>query len=362
MPPNGFLLSMGNTDEESGGTREVMERPSKSRISPARVRVPPPTSNNYDGDEDKKLMDSEEDGNLEHIEPIIKYLKVLVEEYPKPINQTEIAQRAGVSKALVSRYRKNIQVFCDLETMAYKKKYILKEDDDTFTVVFVSSLMYDDYSFVQSLLKSTYFDKLISIEKTYEYLSSSLNNYYFKNYFSFDDVNWIFMHLKKLIISFNDEYDAEYYDNKDERNEEYDLTTLEFLRLILDARKKGRENALTFLIIDKIIKLSSFIIDINNMFISENIFFHIFDIRDKIYNLIIYNMQHNPTYLDEIIKDLDIEDKKDYKCAIKGMEIILKYSVDKIFANFTESIFSEAENKNIIIDPQYRTVKLIEAI
>jgi hypothetical protein len=69
-----------------------------------------------------------EEPNMKTLEGLTNYLDVLVESYPDPINSTQLADKAGVSKAAVSKVGDRLFYFCSHKMLAYKR-FILRTDD-----------------------------------------------------------------------------------------------------------------------------------------------------------------------------------------------------------------------------------------
>lgn len=341
---------MVKVQQLSGSAREAMDRHSKSAVSPTRVRIPPPAPNIIDLHEDKNLVDSEhEDIEQENVEQefdydaflsIVKYLKVLVEAYPTPINQTEIAKRAGVSKALISKKRKNIQEFCDLKTMAYEKKYVLKEEDIIGNLL-LGSLLYDDLTFLQSLLNSEYIDSVISISDLYQLFSDTFIENKFDYYYSEEDIEWLYSYFKNRIIN---------YDNKT-----HEIDYAHWIFDLINSNIFGG-SFIGRMILEKYYLLSEYVIYRDFSSFTNSDFLKVIEIRDKSYYYTLDNIQTHQKICEKFINALNIEDKGEYNSAIKGSEIITKYLLNLIFTKFTDIMYDEAEKNSIELNEKYREI------
>ncbi|MBL7079676.1 hypothetical protein ISS39_05065 [Candidatus Bathyarchaeota archaeon] len=272
---------------------------------------------------------------------IIKYLKVLVEAYPIPINQTEIAKRAGVSKALISKKRKLIQEFCDLKTMAYEKKYLIKEDDGINRELFLGSLLYDDFTFLQSLLKSEYLDSKISFSELYETLSDNFNEYKFDQYYTEEDVEWIYSYLKNRIINYD--HNAQDIDYED------------WIFTFIDHNIFGG-SFIGWMILEKLYLLNEYVLDSDFSSFKNADFLKVLDIRNKSYYYTLDNIHIHQKICEKFINELNINDEKEYNSAIAGSKIISKYLLNYIFTSLTKRIYEIAENNGVALDEQYREI------
>lgn len=108
-----------------------------------------------------------------------RYLRVLWEMYPKPISQTELATKAGVSKAAISKIKDRLNEYCDVNMLAFHKKLILRNDSRTYKDVLKISLLTGNIkSFIQSEFTSSMVEKL----ELYNNLSESVPA--FSHYFN----------------------------------------------------------------------------------------------------------------------------------------------------------------------------------
>jgi hypothetical protein len=77
------------------------------------------------------LSTNQEDGNedLHEYEPLINYIDVLIESFPKPITRKELAQKTGVSTAAITKVGDRLLKLCDRNALVFSHKIILLKDD-----------------------------------------------------------------------------------------------------------------------------------------------------------------------------------------------------------------------------------------
>lgn len=70
------------------------------------------------------------------IVPLIRYLKVLTEKYPRPITPKQLSKLSGVSLAAVSKVREKLFPLCDVNSLgATRRSLLLSNDLDTIAKV-----------------------------------------------------------------------------------------------------------------------------------------------------------------------------------------------------------------------------------
>jgi hypothetical protein len=117
----------------------------------------------------------------------IKYIQVLVDSYPRPITQSELARRSSVTKSAVSKTRDALLELCDINTLAFKKKLVLKSDFETFIGIFH---IYFLQSKTEGFFESEYARKVLNLAQIYAKLSEGLKEFSFAKYFSKADIEW----------------------------------------------------------------------------------------------------------------------------------------------------------------------------
>src|SRR6266571_6606751 len=69
---------------------------------------------------------------------LTRYITILANKYPNPVTYRELASKARVSKAAISKVRDRLQSICDVKTLAYRRKLVLRTDATTFIRILVA--------------------------------------------------------------------------------------------------------------------------------------------------------------------------------------------------------------------------------
>jgi hypothetical protein len=77
------------------------------------------------------LSTNQEDGteDLHEYEPLINYIDVLIESFPKPITRKELAKKTGVSTAAITKVGDRLLKLCDRNALVFSHKIILLKDE-----------------------------------------------------------------------------------------------------------------------------------------------------------------------------------------------------------------------------------------
>lgn len=130
---------------------------------------------------------------------VSRYIPILIDTYPDPINQTNLAKLAEVTPAAVSQARDALQKICDLKSLAYERKLLLKHDDNVWNKLLLYYLVNEDLeSFIKYLVSDYFSDGLIEsniFDNIAEKLGSS-----FKEIFSEDDIVFIITFIKEKVV------------------------------------------------------------------------------------------------------------------------------------------------------------------
>lgn len=135
----------------------------------------------------------------------VKYIKTLVDTYPRPITQSELARRSSVTKSAISKIREAILELCDMPTIAYKKRLILRSDFNTFMEIFHAYFLRSE---TEELLKSEYAKTVIDPTEVYRKLSQGLKDFSFTNHFNKEDIKWAINLILRNISSFRIQKDS----------------------------------------------------------------------------------------------------------------------------------------------------------
>lgn len=135
---------------------------------------------------------------LDDLKPLLKYVEVLIDEYPDPISQTELATKSSVTKSAVSKIVDRLKPFCSMKILAFDRKLMLKTDTETFLrllFLFVSEMDFQRFlgaSYTQHFIERLRIhNKLVGIE-----------NLEYRKYFDEEDTNLIIKILLSNICSY----------------------------------------------------------------------------------------------------------------------------------------------------------------
>ena len=161
-------------------------------------------------------MDSEQDREftIEELKSVERYLWVLIDSYPSPVNQAEIASRTNVSRSAVTRIRDTLIKFCDLKSLAWERKLILKNDLETRMLLLAGFLWQGNVSDLKAYIGSHYFVEMVLDVDLFSKINESYPQYALDQYFSEEDITW----SKKIII---DKLDRSKFKELQKTNEEY---------------------------------------------------------------------------------------------------------------------------------------------
>ncbi len=117
---------------------------------------------------------------------LLRYLRVLVAEYPHPIRATQLAELVGVTKASITKMHERLLDLCDTKVSASSKSFLLKSDPETLAKVF---LLFALTGFHREFLRSNYVSHVMSGERIHGLLSSHIPGY--NQYFKSDDTRFL---------------------------------------------------------------------------------------------------------------------------------------------------------------------------
>lgn len=102
--------------------------------------------------------DRRTDSEVSHLMPLLRYVSILANKYPKPLSHKDLADYAHVSKAAVSKVRNRLYEICDDKTLGRRRRLLLRTDDRTAGQVFVTFFL---GARLKPLLKSAYGKSLV---------------------------------------------------------------------------------------------------------------------------------------------------------------------------------------------------------
>jgi len=141
------------------------------------------------------LMQSQDmTSDLEELKPIMKYIEVFINEYPNPLLSKELAEKAAVSPAAVSKQKRRIRSLCNIDELVYNTRMVLKSDSSTFTRIAVLFLLEGKLA---RFLLSPYTLRMIARAKVHDVLSRSIEEYS-KHFTKQDTENMVLIAFRSL--------------------------------------------------------------------------------------------------------------------------------------------------------------------
>jgi len=258
---------------------------------------------------------------MESMRSLSKYIEVLVNEYPIPITQSELANKSSVTKSAVSKIRDQLLELCDMRIIAYERKMILKSDSETFAKVFH---LYFLQSKVQELFESKYTQAVLDKMRIYEELEKKLEAFSFSKYFDKDDINWAINLVFQNISSFQIRKDAFSAIASVIGSEIEDKDLIEIVPYFQLATRLFANFEIT---LENEVELKKTLL-----------------LRDKTYYFIKTNLKKILAEL-EVVKE--IEDAKERAAQINLLYVIAEHYMNKIFKQITEHIRLQSKEKGI---------------
>lgn len=264
------------------------------------------------------------------LKPLIRYLEVLVRQYPKPITQSELAHESKVTKSAVSKVRDNLLRLCDMRVLAFEKKMVLKTDSKTFGEIFNLFLI---ESKIDAFFTSSYAKGVIEKMKIHERLAKQLKSFSYSEYFNQEDTDWAANIVLRNISSFKFEGET--------------------FKLFTHAIKGYENRDLTqFGPYVQLITKSAMNPDIA-VFENEEELIKTLKLRDKVYSFITDNISQFLESL-EIIKN--IKDPKKRSQYIEVYSETVTYILNKISEEVTQQIQAKCVMKKIPFLPEYSKI------
>lgn len=132
--------------------------------------------------------------DLDKVRPIMRYIEVLISEYPNSLSSKELAEKAGVSRAAVSKQKRRIRSLCKIDELVYNTRMVLKSDFGTFAKMAVLFLFQGKPA---KFLLSPYTTGMIGRIKIHDEISKSIEEYS-KHFTEQDTKNMILIALQSL--------------------------------------------------------------------------------------------------------------------------------------------------------------------
>jgi len=264
---------------------------------------------------------------METLESLSKYVQALVEAYPSPITQSELAEKSSVTKSAISKVRDKLLDLCNMRVVAFERKMVLKTDFDTFVKIFH---LYFLESKTREYFQSKYAKSVLDELHFYEKLSQSLKKFSFPEYFDHKDIDWAINLVLQNVFSF-----------------QIQKNTFSIIAAAIGGEIEN-EN------VDEIIPyiqlatklLTSFQITVKN----EDELKRTLLLRDKVYSFIKENISKILEEF-EIIKEVADPEEKNRR--IELLSLIAMHYVDKASKQVTEHIQQQARLKGITFLMEY---------
>ena len=259
-----------------------------------------------------------------------KYIQALVNSYPIPISQSELARRSSVTKSAISKTRNALLEICNIPTLAIKKKLVLKSDYETFMEIFHVYFM---QSKTEELFESDYAKTVLNPTEIYNKFSQALKEYSFTNYFGKDDIDWAIKLVLQNVQSF-----------------QFQKETVSVIAAALSDKIKDENLSEIIPYIQLVAKLfTNFEINIRN----EEELKKTLTLRDKTYLFIKDNVAKVISKIDDI---REIPNSEEKKAGIRLLTKIVQRFLRKTSEEITEYLWQQAKTKGIPFPDQYKEV------
>ncbi len=274
--------------------------------------------------------------SLEQLFSIKKYLWVLIESYPVPINQAKIANKLDVSRSAVTRIKDSLKTITDTKTLAWDRKLILKKDLDTRMQLFSMFLWLGSPEEFKTYVGSHYFTEMVMGTNIYELITGADTNYSFGQYFSKEDFIW----MKKFFL-------RKFTSSKPIiENDIVIVSNIEKGDIIHEFMWQNLPINLQFL-------YSMFYDSSLNFLDKETDFLKLLELRDKTFHFLINNKEFYSGILNDFAIVLDAEEAKNQKQIEQALEILFLAFLKKLLNSFSDHVYKEAHEVGIDLNIKY---------
>jgi transcriptional regulator with XRE-family HTH domain len=131
--------------------------------------------------------------NISDVRPLLhltKYLIVLIDQFPKPIRATELAERTGLSKAAISKIRERLLEVCDMKKFVWDREFVLSPSIEMLIKLF---FIFAASGYHRQFLSSKFVKELIKSKQIHATIVSRFSLY--GTYFSEEETSFIFDQL-----------------------------------------------------------------------------------------------------------------------------------------------------------------------
>jgi hypothetical protein len=265
------------------------------------------------------------------MDTIERYIEVLLDKFPVPITQTELAEEASVTKSAVSKIRERLVAICDINTLAYEKRLLLSTNSRIFTQLFFF-LVFNRLK-PEIILKSRYLKLIVKSWDIHGKLSKGLEELSYNEFFEEVDTD------KFVEIAL------------------YNLSRIRAQQKLPnnELRKKKKMDELGLLLriyaYFPIIKDPFSEIDLA-LFNDEEEMIHLLRLRDKIFRFVMHNSEKVLRNW-EVLRNVDEEKKDVYlEAYLKAVEHYVRKYIDQ----FTSKVQEKAEMKGIGFEVKYSEI------
>jgi len=263
------------------------------------------------------------------LKPLLGYIEILSNEYPKPITQTELANKSSKSKSAITKIKDRLFDICDKDILAFQRKMVLKTDFETFGKLFTLFLL---ESRIQDLLKSKYVENVIKQIELHKKLTKQFRKFSYSKYFTEEDTDWMVTIVLRNVCAFEFQKDM--------------------LGAVLYALK-GYEIENIRELVPYIQLFGRLLLNFEVVFEGEDELKRTLKLRDKLFFFIIENADEFLVEF-EIIKNLKNPQKK-----LQYLEVYsetIRYFLTDFAQKITNGIQEKCKEKNIPFQTNYNEI------
>jgi len=267
---------------------------------------------------------------IEELNSLSKYLWVLIDSYPTPINQSEIANRTDVSRSAITRIKNSLNRLCDLKSLAYERKMVLKNDFDTRFLLVFHFLWNGTLTEFKSFLDSKYFMEMVLDTDLYTKIKETHPDFPIEKYYTKEDISWLMTFFVKKMVNYQPKMENDLIVGL---NVERDGVVQQII---------AQNFPLNFA------KMYMGLFDSSLSFLeTESDFLKVLELRDKTQLLLLENTEIYSGVLNEITSWLDADEE----ATVRDATLVLFHALmKKTFKLLSEHVYSEAYKLGIEID------------
>lgn len=279
---------------------------------------------------------NEKSENIEDdVVSLLNYLIVLIKVYPHCITQKELAVLVSVTPGAVSKIKDKLFPFCDVKTLAYESKIVLKPDFDVLELVITQLAKEPKYPTIIYLLSTRYGEEVIATKGIYKIVAEKMP--ILLSIFDEEEIELGGKILLRYIRSFAESKDSV---TKTEKVVEY-LRSLNLL-------EAGGESFLFGLLMGNVIRKG-----LDWPIETEAELKTVICIRDKLF----YLLENLCTEFTSGLSILDTLETEEQKTLFKTVyQQTTNFYLKKVFSIITSSLELSATKKNITFLEKYKKI------